>query len=356
MNPADKTIQELTQSLHQSQETIEQLTKILSKSEQRSQLLERTFRWLAVLFICLTMTVFYVGFDWVNKAQATSGKTTQLTNAPAETQETATTNQKESNSRNKFKYQRQSCQGGMQLMMVKQAKDLLVTGLNLDKKINQLPQDNPMRNPMTMMNNYLNGKLFDMIPNSEEKMKEKFNKMFADSSRIACDTLVQVMNITRKLEEFKADWNRVRSLLLNRLYEVKTDTDNKTESKPKKQDPLYPVANLILDYLQKENAIKIKPDRKNPVDVKNPSRVDSALSTFMALGIMKGIASLNFLDDIENALKAVPRMNNNMRYMNANMEDMNIHMYHMMRDMGIMSYDMDSTLGRAGRNMPWMPW
>jgi hypothetical protein len=45
-----------------------------------------------------------------------------------------------------------------------------------------------------------------------------------------------------------------------------------------------------------------------------------------------------------------------MKYMNANMEDMNAHMYYMMRNMGVMTSDMDSTLGRAGRNMPWMLW
>ena len=131
MNPADKTVQELTQSLRQSEQTIQQLTEIIYKSEKRSQLLERTSRWLAILFICLTMMGIYIGFDWVNKAQATS----QLTNTPAETPETVTPHQAESNSKDEIKYQgqRQSCQQGMQLMMVKQAQDLLVTSLTLNK-------------------------------------------------------------------------------------------------------------------------------------------------------------------------------------------------------------------------------
>jgi hypothetical protein len=349
MNPADKTIQELTQSLHQSQETIEQLTKILSKSEKRSHLLEKTFRWLAVLFICLTMTVFYIGFDWVNKAQATAGKTTQLTNAPANTQKIATTNQEESNSKENFKYQRQSCQQGMQFMMVKQAQDLLVTSLNLNKEIRQLPQDNPM----AKMNNYLNGKLFGSLPNDNKAMAKAFDKMFADNSRIACDTFVQVMNITRKLEQFKADWNIIRELLLKVLLKIEQQgQSNKPSAQGNQQDPLYPVAKTILEYLHDETAI----DDNGTLVRGKEYRVDSALSTYLVWGIMKGIASLNILGEIQQVLVAVPKMNTNMEYMNANMEYMNTHMYHMMKNMGIMSYDMDSTLGRAGRNMPWMPW
>jgi hypothetical protein len=327
MNPADKTIQELTQSLHQSEQTIQQLADIISKSEKRSQWLERTFRWVAILFICLTMTVFYVGFDWINHAQATS----QPTVVPAKTSD-----------------QRQSCQQGMQLMMVKQAQDLLVTSLTLNKEIQQIPQS-PEKDQIVNMNNELGRKLNSFFPN--------MNNIFNDNSRIACDTLVQVMNITRKLEEFKADWNIVRKLLLQEFSSVRdkqdqTDEQNKNEPNQRNQpDPLYPVAKEILEYLEDQKAL----DNKTVVKGKE-YLVDSALASFLASGIMKGIASLNILGEIQQALKAVPEMRDNMEYMNANMIDMNAHMYYMMRNMGVMTYDMDSTLGRAGRNMPWMPW
>jgi hypothetical protein len=355
MNPAGKTVQELTQSLHQSEEIIQQLTEILSKSEKRSQWLERTFRWLAILFICLTMTVFYVGFDWVNKAQATAEKAIQpTTTVTVTTQTTATTNQEKPNPKDEFKYQRQSCQQGMQLMMVKQAQDLLVTSLTLNKDIQQLPANNPMTPMMTSMNDYLNEKLGSSFPKDKKEMKEAFDKMFADNSRIACDTFVQLMNITRKLEQFKADWNIVRKLLLKTFSKTEKDEENKPESDRKnRQDPLYPVAKIILNYLYQENAIK--KDRETPVEGKEYI-VDSALASYLASGVMKGIASLNILGEIQRALKAVPDMDINMEYMNANMRDMNAHMYYMMRNMGVMTGDMDSTLGRAGRNMPWMPW
>ncbi|NJO16662.1 MAG: hypothetical protein HC877_13230 [Thioploca sp.] len=343
MNPADKTVQELTQSLNQSEQTIQQLTEILSKSEKRSQWLERTFRWLAILFICLTMMGVYIGFDWINKAQATS----QLTNAPAETPETVTPHQAESNSKEEIKYQgqRQSCQQGMQLMMVKQAQDLLVTSLTLNKEIQQIPQS-PEKDQIVSMNNELGKKLSSFFPNMDN--------IFNDNSRIACDTFVQIMNITRKLEQFKADWNIVRKLLLKALRKTEKDEENKSKlDQENRQDPLYPVAKIILDYLRQESAIKT--DRETPVKNKE-FIIDSALASYLASGVMKGIASLNILGEIQQALRAVPKMDTSMKYMNANMEDMNTHMYYMMKNMGVMTHDMDSTLGRAGRNMPWMPW
>lgn len=354
MNPADKTVQELTQSLSQSEQTIQQLTEILSKSEKRSQWLERTFRWLAILFICLTMTVFYVGFDWINHAQATAN--VQPMTAPAATPKT-TPKPGTPKPEDEFKYQRQSCQQGMQLMMVKQAQDLLVTSLTLNKDIQQLPANNPMTPMMTSMNDYLNEKLGSSFPKDKKEMKEAFDKMFADNSRIACDTFVQVMNITRKLEQFKADWNIVRELLLQKLVSIRNGQDKNRTNRKNQQDPLYPVAKEILEYLTKNKdnpAITI--DETNKITVKRANMVDGALVSYLASGVMKGIASLNILGEIQRALKAVPDMNTNMEYMNTNMMDMNAHMYYMMRNMGVMTGDMDSTLGRAGRNMPWMPW
>ena len=320
MNPADKTIQELTQSLHQSQETIEQLTKILFKSEKHSQLLERTFRWLAILFICFTLTVFYIGFDWVNQAQATadSGITPKTTPKPGTP-----------------KPEVQSCRQAMQLMMVKQAQDLMLTSLTLSKEMQQLP-DSDQKKQMMAMNNQLGSKLNNIFPNMDN--------VFNDNSRIFCQIFLRVDNLTRKLSEFQPDWTVVRKALLQLLVKEINDTES----------PLYQAAKQALDYLKSHKAIII--NDKNQITVLKASTVDNALSTYLAWGFMKGIASLNILDEIQKALKAVPKMDTSMKYMNANMEDMNAHMYYMMRNMGVMTSDMDSTLGRAGRNMPWMLW
>lgn len=323
MNPADKTVQELTQSLNQSEQTIQQLTEILSKSEKRSQWLERTFRWLAILFICFTMTVFYVGFDWINHAQATAD--VQPTTAPAATPKTTP------------KPEEQSCRQAMQLMMVKQAQDLMLTSLTLNKEIQQLPESDEKKQ-MVNMNNQLGSKLNNIFPN--------MNNVFNDNSRIFCQIFLRVDNLTRKLGKFQVDWPVVRMILLKRLDKIASGSN---------KSPLSQEANEILNSLRDKKAIIEDKDSHQLKAFKqeNTADVDNALVAHLMLGIIKGLGSL---DEVQQVLTAVPKMNTNMEYMSANMIDMNAHMYYMMRNMGVMTYDMDSTLGRAGRNMPWMPW
>lgn len=223
----------------------------------------------------------------------------------------------------------------MQLMMVKQAQDLMLTSLTLSKEMQQLP-DSDQKKQMMAMNNQLGSKLNNIFPNMDN--------VFNDNSRIFCQIFLRVDNLTRKLSEFQPDWTVVRKALLQLLVKEINDTES----------PLYQAAKQALDYLKNHKAIII--NDKNQITVLKASTVDNALSTYLAWGFMKGIASLNILDEIQKALKAVPKMDTSMKYMNANMEDMNAHMYYMMRNMGVMTSDMDSTLGRAGRNMPWMLW
>lgn len=322
MNPADKTVQELTQSLSQSEQTIQQLTEIISKSEKRSQWLERTFRWLAILFICLTMTVFYVGFDWINHAQATAD-VQPTTAAPAATPKTTP-------KPGTPKPEEQSCRQAMQLMMVKQAQDLMLTSLTLNKEIQQLPESDEKKQ-MVNMNNQLGSKLNNIFPNMDN--------VFNDNSRIFCQIFLRVDNLTRKLGKFQVDWPVVRMILLKRLDKIASGSN---------KSPLSQEANEILNSLRDKKAIieDKNSHRLKAFKQENTADVDNALVAHLMLGIIKGLGSL---DEVQQVLRAVPEMNTNMEYMNA-------HMYYMMRNMGIMTYDMDSTLGRAGRNMPWMPW
>ncbi|MCP4407678.1 MAG: hypothetical protein GY807_07935 [Gammaproteobacteria bacterium] len=71
------------------------------------------------------------------------------------------------------------------------------------------------------------------------------------------------------------------------------------------------------------------------------------------------------LKDMKEMLEAVPRMADRMDTMNVAILQMNekmsampamaVDMHHMNGKMGIMSHGVDSTMGRMGRMMPWMP-
>lgn len=64
MNQSDASIRQLT-------ETINTLAAVVAKNERRYLSIERAFRWVAVAFLCLTMLVFYLGFNMVSQVQAT---------------------------------------------------------------------------------------------------------------------------------------------------------------------------------------------------------------------------------------------------------------------------------------------
>lgn len=65
------------------------------------------------------------------------------------------------------------------------------------------------------------------------------------------------------------------------------------------------------------------------------------------------------LHDMQKALQAMPAMAQDMHEMNAKMSAvpaMAVEMQAMNARMGIMAYGVDSTMGRMGRMVPWMPW
>lgn len=65
------------------------------------------------------------------------------------------------------------------------------------------------------------------------------------------------------------------------------------------------------------------------------------------------------LHDMQKALQAMPAMAQDMHEMNAKMSAvpaMAAEMQAMNARMGIMAYGVDSTMGRMGRMVPWMPW
>jgi hypothetical protein len=69
-----------------------------------------------------------------------------------------------------------------------------------------------------------------------------------------------------------------------------------------------------------------------------------------------GAAIALFLGEIVKSMESVPRMNSEMQAMNAKMNALPFlanEVAGMNAKMGVMTADMDSTMGRAGRMMPW---
>ncbi len=62
------------ESLHHLTETVNTLAKVVAKQESRYLSLEKTFKWVAIAFICLTLMVFYIGFNRVSTVQAGIGE------------------------------------------------------------------------------------------------------------------------------------------------------------------------------------------------------------------------------------------------------------------------------------------
>lgn len=79
--------------------------------------------------------------------------------------------------------------------------------------------------------------------------------------------------------------------------------------------------------------------------------------TYLLWQTVKGLPlAVDGLDHLHQIFGALDLMMKTIVGMNNNMIGMNRHMYNMDINMGVMARDMDSTMGRAGRAMPWMPW
>ncbi|MDM8567093.1 hypothetical protein QUF74_15755 [Candidatus Halobeggiatoa sp. HSG11] len=63
MSDSDKSILQLT-------ETVSALAMMVEKNESRYISIEKSFRWFAVAFLCLTMLVFFIGFNMTTKVHA----------------------------------------------------------------------------------------------------------------------------------------------------------------------------------------------------------------------------------------------------------------------------------------------
>jgi len=81
---------------------------------------------------------------------------------------------------------------------------------------------------------------------------------------------------------------------------------------------------------------------------------------------MEGAVVALMLSNMAKSMEAVPKMYEQMEVMNSRMNAMPVVATEMQRmnanisvitaNMGVMTHNMDSTMGRMGRSMPWAPW
>lgn len=81
---------------------------------------------------------------------------------------------------------------------------------------------------------------------------------------------------------------------------------------------------------------------------------------------MEGAVVALMLSNMAQSMEAVPKMYEQMEVMNSlmnampvvatEMQRMNANISVITANMGVMTHNMDSTMGRMGRSMPWAPW
>lgn len=232
----DINLQELVESLHKSNDTIRQLNELLMQSDSRYRNMERILRWIGVIAICLVLTVSFISFDFVNKAQATAEDSNTVSPVP---QPALSNQQLFVNLDDKTKMELQSTLGEM---------------LQFFKHLNSLVGN------MDSLTTYL--------------------------SPTAPDDQVTLTKVAEK------------SGLLNK--EALSELSNVTKN-----------GGGVLSYL-----------------------------------MIEATKGLGRIDNMEELVKTVL----------AEMHTMNISMYEMNMKMGLMTHDIDSTMGRMGRWMPGGSW
>jgi hypothetical protein len=76
----------------------------------------------------------------------------------------------------------------------------------------------------------------------------------------------------------------------------------------------------------------------------------------VALMLYKMGKSMESVPEMYDQMKVMNTLMNAMPVMATEMQRMNANMAAITADMGVMTQNMDSTMGRMGRSMPWVPW
>ena len=381
-NHSDKSICELNESVRKSDETIQKHTEALARSESRYHSIERLFRQLGISVIGLVIVAFYTGFDLVAKAQAeTTNTQTQemMVQLPAQVikalsilKENEYEDAQHTLDLDKCKQEPTPPECVMAAQLVKKVEKAekawkeagkasepeQADDKSPQKGTSKPPQDNRTVNEGV----FLTYVLWDVTKGVEEitTLTQTINMTVSQMATLAGQAETSVV------------WKALLSLAENAYLEARQACSKDSQSC---NQSLVKEVNKVIAAVVCQEHPKIQgcpqPDiekliqecRSNrnqpPCKINEPGVLSTYLLWETVNGLHLAVSALTALEDMNNihkvllgvrtALDELKKMVDVMFLMNRNIE--------MMRhDMGIMRHDMDSTMGRMGRGMSWMPW
>lgn len=266
-------------SIRQLTETVHTLAVVVAKNESRYLSIEKTFRWAAVAFLCLTLVVFYMGFNMISNVEARAISRSEILEEVVKFFEDI--EKMVAKDTPKFIQDVKTVVGNTAVLTerIKQDSDLLREQVKADKGTGPISS---LQDALVLI----------------RRIKE-------DSDMLRGELAIKQGNGTGLITSLQG--------LANMQLPVGTDsTSTKTTT----------VKNVMLDSLVLIHRLREDSDFIRKQLEKQPQ----------ALSISQELRNLNI------ALSSVPIMAEEMRRMNVSI--------------GVMSYGMDSTMGRMGRMMP----
>jgi methyl-accepting chemotaxis protein len=330
MNNSYETIYELAKpkSICQSDEMAQKLNKTLVKSEVVISLLKRLFT--GGVLLSLTTVIFYIGFAFANKVQAEDVPTVLQANA-------------------------QTTEKDMQQTMLNALVNISNSMTAINDKMGKMLQG--MQMGMEAMNR-MDKKMGEMLQGMESMQDISILAKTMNETHAVQELATLANSMNQSLPKISRIGEVVESLWKNETVPMLTVTREALFELGKRESMENPaIAQTIKDV---GNAVK-EAAKDNHIDTDKLFLEDAVLLTYMAWEAAKGLGSLDdTLEEMPYISKFMEQMKDmmgNMMSMMGNMSnnitDMNRHMYNMNGNMATMTRDIDSTMGRMGR---WMPW
>ena len=371
------------ESICQLTETVNTLATVMAKNESRYLSIERAFRWVAITFLCLIMMIFYMGFNMMTKVQAQVEPVTQNASSwfPAWLKESieqmATAQTKMATAQTEMA----TAQTKIATIMTNMTAPESPFALLLTRMNNMMAPDSPLSVLILEMND-----MFARMGTDSQLMRN-YLKMFHSGTFSAKEIAIlqKLMTGVQLFTEDKKEWtDKELTSLLNKLgisdptgdkFERLSTTVQKMANKMAKQaDQGLGMGMFLMSMnsaMQQQKASleeAIRCQSKGKTSSKDPScealsSIQQQLDPLESLASMFVLAHRVRLDsddlrirsergagsglinsDISHALKLIHQVLAAVPSMANDMHDMNLKM-------GVMTHDINSSMGRMGRMM-----